>query len=78
MVLIFFFWTFHSIFFRIAHAKVEEVEVNGIMEQKPIHYDGSSQLGQATNEALGNDPFQLTDEWRINIGRNPYSLDTNE
>jgi hypothetical protein len=48
------------------------------MEQKPIHYDGSSQLGQATNEALGNDPFQLTDEWRSNIGRNPYSLDTNE
>jgi hypothetical protein len=54
------------------------VEVNGIMEQKPGHYDGSSQLGQATDEALGNEPFQLTDEMRINIGRNPYSLDTNE
>ena len=54
------------------------VEVNGIMEQKPVHYDGSSQLGQATNEALVNEPFQMTDEMRINIGRNPYSLDKNE
>ncbi len=54
------------------------VEVIGIMEQKPVHFDGSSQLGQATNEALVNEPFQLTDEMRINIGRNPYSLDANE
>lgn len=61
-----------------AHNKVEIVEVNGIMEQKPVHYDGSSQQVQATNESLGNEPFQLTDEMRMNIGRNPYSLDTNE
>ena len=52
--------------------------MNGILEQKPVHYDGSSHLGQATNEALVNEPFQLTDEMRINIGRNPYSFDTNE
>jgi hypothetical protein len=54
------------------------VEVNGIMEQKPVHYDGSSQLGQASNEALVNESLQMTDEMRNNIGRNPYSLDTNE
>jgi hypothetical protein len=54
------------------------VEVNESMEQKPVHFDGSSLLGQATNEALLNEPFQLTDEMRIKIGHNPYSLDTNE
>ena len=48
------------------------------MEQKPIHYDGSSHLGQAANEALVNEPFQLTDEMRIQIGQNPYSFDVNE
>ena len=54
------------------------MEVNRKMEQKPVHYDGSFQLGQATNEAVVTEPFQMTDEMRINIGRNPYSLDTNE
>lgn len=53
-------------------------EVKGHMEQKPVHYDGSSLLGQATNESLVNETFQMTDEMRSNIGRNPYSLDTNE
>ncbi|MEH7097615.1 hypothetical protein [Neobacillus vireti] len=47
------------------------------MEQKPLHYDGSSQLSQAA-EALINEPFQMTDEIRLNIGHNPFSLDTNE
>ncbi|MDQ1146900.1 hypothetical protein QE429_003727 [Bacillus sp. SORGH_AS 510] len=46
------------------------------MEQKPVHYDGSSHLGQA--EAVVNEPFQMTDEMRVNIGQNPYSLNTNE
>lgn len=54
------------------------MEVIGIMEQKPVHYDGSFQLGQAANESVVNEPFQMTVEMRINIGRNPYSLDTNE
>jgi hypothetical protein len=48
------------------------------MEQKTGHYDGSSQLGQAATEALVNEPFQMTDEMRLNIGQNPYSLDTNK
>jgi hypothetical protein len=45
------------------------------MEQKPVHYDGSIQLDQVTNEAAVNEAFQMTDEMRVNIGRNPYSLD---
>jgi hypothetical protein len=51
--------------------------VIGMTEQKPVHYDGSSQLGQATNESVVNEQFQMTDEMRINIGRNPYSLENN-
>lgn len=47
------------------------------MEQKPIHYDGSFQLNQLANESVLNESFQMTDEMRINIGRNPYSLDAN-
>ncbi|MCM3726138.1 hypothetical protein M3226_10625 [Neobacillus cucumis] len=48
------------------------------MEQKPLHYDGSLPLGQAATEAFVNEPFQMTDEMRLNIGRNPYSLETTE
>ncbi|WP_202171291.1 hypothetical protein [Bacillus sp. USDA818B3_A] len=48
------------------------------MEQKPVHYDGSSHLGQAAAEALVNEPFQMTDEMRQNIGQNPYSFVSNE
>lgn len=62
----------------IIHTIVVMAEVKGHMEQKPVHYDGSSLLGQATNESLVNETFQMTDEMRSNIGRNPYSLDTNE
>lgn len=50
----------------------------GIMEQKPVHYDGSSHANQAANESVVNEPFLMTDEMRQSIGRNPYSLDTNE
>ncbi len=56
----------------------ELVEVKGIMEQKPVHYDGSSLTSQAANESVVNEPFLMTDEMRKSIGRNPYSLDTNE
>jgi hypothetical protein len=47
------------------------------MEQKPIHYDGSFQSGENAAESMVNEPFQLTDEMRINIGRNPFSPETN-
>lgn len=52
--------------------------VKGIMEQKPLHYDGSLQLDSSLTESGVNEPFQMTDEMRVNIGRNPYSVDTNE
>ncbi|WP_155925630.1 hypothetical protein [Bacillus sp. UNC438CL73TsuS30] len=52
--------------------------VKGIMEQKPLHYDGSLQLDSSLSESVVNEPFQMTDEMRVNIGRNPYSVDTNE
>ncbi|MGG1400218.1 hypothetical protein ABE288_20700 [Bacillus salipaludis] len=48
------------------------------MEQKPLHYDGSLQLDSSLTESVVNEPFQMTDEMRVNIGRNPYSFDTNE
>jgi hypothetical protein len=49
------------------------------MDQKPFHYDGSGvQLEHtASNESTENEPFEITDEMRKNIGRNPYSLDHN-
>jgi hypothetical protein len=42
------------------------------MEQKPIYFDGSVQ----SNGGVQNEPteaFQITDEVRKNIGKNPYS-----
>lgn len=48
------------------------------MEQKPLHFDGSFQLEASAGESVVNEPFQMTDEMRINIGRNPYSLESNE
>ncbi|AIE61145.1 hypothetical protein [Bacillus methanolicus] len=49
------------------------------MEQKPIHYDGSVQLEQtASIESTENDLFEITDEMRKNIGRNPYSYVNNQ
>lgn len=52
--------------------------VKGIMEQKPLHFDGSLQLDSTLTESVVNEPFQMTDDMRVNIGRNPYSLDINE
>ncbi|WP_442598000.1 hypothetical protein [Neobacillus sp. D3-1R] len=48
------------------------------MELKPFHYDGSVQNTSENNEAVLQDSFVMTDEMRKSIGRNPYSLDTNE
>jgi len=57
--------------------KMELMEVID-MEQKPLHYDGSFQLEGSTGESVVNEPFQMTDEMRINIGQNPYSLGSND
>ncbi|WP_462409083.1 hypothetical protein [Neobacillus sp. Marseille-QA0830] len=48
------------------------------MEQKPFHYDGSLQPSPTENNHAVNEPFLMTDEMRKNIGKNPYSLETNE
>ncbi|HYK75177.1 MAG TPA: hypothetical protein VEV44_18935 [Pseudoneobacillus sp.] len=48
------------------------------MDLKPFHYDGSVQDQAENNEAVLQESFVMTDEMRKNIGRNPYSLDTNE
>ncbi|WP_181884604.1 hypothetical protein [Neobacillus piezotolerans] len=48
------------------------------MEMKPIHFDGSMHPeGNGENQPLSQ-PFTLTDEARLNIGKNPYSLDQGE
>lgn len=47
------------------------------MSQTPIHYDGSVQSNGQGNETI-QESFVMTEEMRKNIGRNPYSLDTNE
>jgi hypothetical protein len=47
------------------------------MDQKPGHYDGSVQVNAQNNEPVIQESFIMTDEMRKNIGRNPYSLDTN-
>jgi hypothetical protein len=48
------------------------------MDQKPVHYDGSVQGSALNNEPTLQESFVMTDEMRKNIGRNPYSLDSNE
>lgn len=48
------------------------------MDQKPFHYDGSVQHEAENNEVVLQESFVMTDEMRKNIGRNPYSLETNE
>lgn len=49
------------------------------MEQKPLYYDGSDHIIQKGNsDSSPQKPFEMTDEMRANIGRNPYSLDTDE
>lgn len=44
------------------------------MEGKPLHYDGSVQNVQSSNEEA-NESFQLTDEMRLNISGNPFTFE---
>jgi len=46
------------------------------MEQKPFYYDGSFH-SEHLEEAEASETFELTEEMRNNIGKNPYSLDMN-
>lgn len=46
------------------------------MSEKPIHYDGSIQNSESSNdEGTVNEQFQLTDEMRLNISGNPYMFE---
>lgn len=47
------------------------------MEGKPFHYDGSIALNYG-EESYENEPFEMIDEIRVNIGGNPYYPQTNE
>ncbi|WP_197277585.1 hypothetical protein [Bacillus sp. FJAT-27245] len=48
------------------------------MEIKPLHYDGSNHPEANMESEAISQPFVLTDEARLNIGKNPYSLDQGE
>jgi len=49
------------------------------MNQKPIHYDGSSTSEFiSTNETTDNQAIEITDEMRKNIAGNPYVININE
>ncbi|WP_197089513.1 hypothetical protein [Bacillus sp. SA1-12] len=47
------------------------------MEGKPMHYDGSVQHAEASNDST-TEPFLLTDEMRNVISSNPYSMENNQ
>jgi hypothetical protein len=49
-----------------------------MMDQKPVHYDGSVQTNAQNNEQTLQEAFVMTDEMRKSIGRNPYSIESNE
>jgi len=48
------------------------------MEQKPFHYDGSFHGEQQASGAAVPEAFEVTEEMRSSIGKNPYSLETSE
>lgn len=49
------------------------------MNEKPTYYDGSVQLNDQPNgDAAINEPFQLTDEMRMSIGKNPFVVENNK
>lgn len=45
-----------------------------MMEEKPLHYDGSVQNVQITNEEV-NESFKITEEMRLNISGNPFTFE---
>ncbi len=55
------------------------MEVNMLMNDKPLHYDGSA-LSDAISTSNSNldEPFVLTDEMRKNISGNPFGMETKE
>lgn len=49
------------------------------MSEKPFHFDGSvQQTVSANNDSVANETFTLTDEMRMNISGNPYTIENNK
>ncbi|WP_246938783.1 hypothetical protein [Bacillus pinisoli] len=48
------------------------------MENKPLHYDGSIQNTETSENSYGSEPFKLTDEMRLNISGNPFFSESKE
>jgi len=48
------------------------------MENKPLHFDGSMHAEGNVDGQLADQPVILTDEARMNIGKNPYAIDQGE
>ncbi|UII57532.1 hypothetical protein LS684_08920 [Cytobacillus spongiae] len=42
------------------------------MEEKPIHFDGSSHRLEIQSADVAGEGFELTDEVRVSISGNPY------
>jgi hypothetical protein len=46
------------------------------MSDKPLHFDGSIQKSESPNsDVTVYEPFLLTDEMRMNISGNPYTIE---
>jgi hypothetical protein len=48
------------------------MEVWWAMEEKPIHFDGSSHRLEIQSADVAGEGFELTDEVRVSISGNPY------
>jgi hypothetical protein len=44
---------------------------------KPLHFDGSAHQDALSDDNMPSQPI-LTDEARLNIGKNPFALDQGE
>ena len=50
-----------------------------MMDQKPLHYDGSVQKNAAQDgEMTDKEPFKITDEMRSAISANPFEDNSKE
>ncbi|MCM3718958.1 hypothetical protein [Fictibacillus phosphorivorans] len=49
-----------------------------MVENKPVHYDGSLPSTRETEQEVITEPFELTDKVRAKISGNPYLHETNE
>ncbi|WP_156319800.1 hypothetical protein [Bacillus sp. FJAT-18017] len=46
-------------------------------QQRPLHFDGSAHPEAASDDILLSQPI-LTEDARLNIGKNPYALEQGE